>query len=93
MSKNITKLDVVIIALFILGAFLAIVSLFLPPMGTISPSVVSVFAMCSILIAVVLAIQAHYTLDIHIGEHRYITWHPSEDKEAQGAAATIAAML
>lgn len=78
MSKQITKLDCIIIALFVLGALLAIVSMLLPPMGAISPSVVSVFAMCAILIAVVLAIQAHYTLEIRIGEHKYITWHPAE---------------
>lgn len=76
--RTLTKLDYIIIALFVLGAFLAIVSLFLPPMGAISSSVVSVFAMCAILIAVVLAIQAHYTLEIRIGEHKYISWHPAE---------------
>lgn len=75
MSKNYTRLDYMIIALFVLGALLAIVSMLLPPMGAISPSVVSVFAMCAILIAVVLAIQSDYTLEIRIGEHKYISWH------------------
>lgn len=78
MSKQLTKLDYIVIALFVLGALLAVTSMLMPPMGAISPSVVSVFAMCAILMAVVLAIQSDYTLEIRIGEHKYISWHPAK---------------
>lgn len=86
MKQTLTKLDCLIIALFTLGALLAITSLFLPPTGTISASVVSVFAMLCVLIAVVLAIQSGYTLDIHIGEHRYMSWHPDNTNTDSAAA-------
>ena len=80
MSKT-KKYDIWVYVLFLFGAFLTTASLFMPPMGVIASSVITVFGIIAVLIAVVLAIQTHYIIEVHFGENKSFVWKPTKDAE------------
>lgn len=77
--KKSVKYDLWIIVLFLFGGFITTTSLFMPPMGVIASSVVTVFGMILVLISVILAIQTHYTIEVHFGENKSFIWKPDKD--------------
>lgn len=72
-------LDWIIIILLLFGCSLIGISLFIPPVGVIPPSVITVFGFLLVFSSVILAIQTHYELEFSWGENKHFKWKPAKD--------------